>query len=68
MSVRTDNEDRLPEEPLASPLPYERPRLGRVRLEADQVLATGCKSDQIGPNSGSDASCLVGPCSSVVGS
>ena len=51
-------------------LPYERPRLGRVRLEADQVLTTGCKV-AAGPNSGSGGAgqlCTMGPCNSTTGS
>ena len=46
-------------------MPYERPQLGRVRLEADQVLTNGCKQGG-GPNHGFDNACSVGPCNSKV--
>ena len=51
-------------------LPYERPHLARVRLEADQVLSGGCKLNSSGPNSGSAVSCAypTGPCNKTLGS
>ena len=49
-------------------LPYERPRLGRVHLQAEQVLATGCKTDSSGPNSGQLNACTLGPCGAIEGS
>jgi hypothetical protein len=49
-------------------LPYERPQLGKVRLEADQVLTAGCKTGPA-PNSGASANiCTVGPCNQTIGS
>lgn len=51
-------------------LVYERPRLGRVRLEADQVLSNGCKSTY-GMNygqTGNPCSLKAGPCNQKVGS
>ena len=48
-------------------LPYRRPRLGRVHLDAEQILATGCKSGDVGPNSGQDSPCNVGPCGGIQG-
>ena len=48
-------------------LPYRKPTLGRVRLEADQVLTSGCKTGPA-PNSGSAQLCTVAPCNNTIGS
>lgn len=48
-------------------LPYQRPTLGRVRLEADQVLTAGCKTGPA-PNSGAQNLCNLGPCNVTLGS
>ena len=50
--------------------PYRKPRLGTVRLEADQVLTTGCKTTGESRNSAVGDLCseLSGPCRLTVGS
>jgi hypothetical protein len=42
--------------------PYLRPQLGRVRVEADQVLAIGCKSTGFG-DAPLATPCALGTCS-----
>jgi hypothetical protein len=50
-------------------LPYERPQLGRVRLEADQVLTTGCKLSSGDTNKHVTGSCAAtGSCNYKTGS
>ena len=66
MSERPEEWGSTPADP-APRLPYERPRLGRVRLQAEQILATGCKSGNLGPNSGQDSPCNLGPCGQIQG-
>jgi hypothetical protein len=51
----------------ATRLPYERPRLGRVRLDADQVLTAGCKVTPPAVGSGT-STCTGGLCRSTTGS
>ena len=51
--------------------PYRRPRLGRVRLEADQVLTAGCKTVSSSRNSGIGLPCYTpesGTCNQTTGS
>lgn len=48
-------------------LPYRRPQLGKVRLEADQVLDAGCKTQPNG-TSAVTSTCLTGVCSQTIGS
>jgi hypothetical protein len=47
-------------------LPYARPHLGRVRLEAEQVLDAGCKLTPDGPGLG-PSQCIGGGCHSNTG-
>jgi hypothetical protein len=46
-------------------LPYEPPHLGRVRLEADQVLGLGCKTAGQHISGGT---CATGPCGTEIAS
>jgi hypothetical protein len=48
-------------------LPYRRPQLGRVRLEADQVLTAGCKVVPLATGSGT-STCTGGLCNATTGS
>jgi hypothetical protein len=43
--------------------PYQAPRLGRVDLEAEEVLGVGCKLSTISVGSGSPINCVVKACS-----
>ena len=47
-------------------MPYQQPRLGKVRLEADQVLGVGCKATYGAP--ASTSYCNTGPCNSKLSS
>ena len=38
-------------------LPYERPRLGRVKLAVDEVLVVGCKADALAVNRHGGTTC-----------
>ncbi|OQA29040.1 MAG: hypothetical protein BWY59_00567 [Verrucomicrobia bacterium ADurb.Bin345] len=46
---------------------YEKPRIRAIRLSADEVLATGCKTSPVSIGFGSNL-CTSGFCSSNVGS
>ena len=48
-------------------LPYQRPRLGRVELAAEQVLSSGCKTNSGSGNVGSGSVCSSGSCSTIIG-
>jgi len=50
-----------------SKLPYERPRLRTIKLSADEVLATGCKTSPVSMGFGGNA-CMSGFCSNTTGS
>ena len=41
---------------------WEAPRLGRLKLEADQVLANGCKSDHTSTYGKSSSPCSISSC------
>jgi len=45
--------------------PYQPPQLARVDLQADEVLATGCKMTTWGIASGSTINCIVRACSAA---
>ena len=47
--------------------PYEKPKLRAIRLSADEVLATGCKTSPVSTGFGSNL-CTSGFCSSTTGS
>lgn len=53
--------------PAGDKKPYERPRLRTIRLSADEVLSTGCKTSPVTTGFGS-ALCTSGFCSSTTGS
>lgn len=38
---------------------YEKPRLRRIKLEAGEVLAKGCKMEAAGSNFGQQVGCLA---------
>jgi hypothetical protein len=46
---------------------YEKPRVRAIRLSADEVLATGCKTSPVSVGFGSNL-CTSGFCSSTPGS
>ena len=46
---------------------YDKPRLRIIRLSADEVLATGCKTSPVSTGFGSNL-CTSGVCSSTTGS
>ena len=46
---------------------YEKPRMRTIRLSADEVLATGCKTSPVSTGFGSNL-CTSGFCSSTTGS
>jgi hypothetical protein len=46
---------------------YEKPRLRTIKLSADEVLATGCKTSPVSMGFGSNA-CMSGFCSNTTGS
>ncbi len=46
---------------------YEKPRLRTIKLSADEVLSTGCKTSPVSTGFGSNL-CLSGVCSSTTGS
>jgi hypothetical protein len=48
--------------------PYEKPRLRRIELAAEEVLATGCKMFPGDPGGVSGAGCTVVACSTTTGS
>ena len=39
--------------------PYEKPRLRRIKLEAGEVLAKGCKLEGAGSNFGNPVGCIA---------
>ncbi len=47
--------------------PYVKPQIRAIRLAADEVLATGCKTSPVSFGFGSNL-CTSGFCSSVTGS
>ena len=47
--------------------PYEKPRLRTIKLSADEVLATGCKTSPVTTGFGSNL-CTSGFCSNTTGS
>lgn len=47
--------------------PYEKPRLRTIKLSADEVLATGCKTSPVSTGFGSNL-CMSGFCSNTTGS
>lgn len=47
--------------------PYVKPQIRAIKLAADEVLATGCKTSPVSFGFGSNL-CTSGFCSSVVGS
>ena len=47
--------------------PYEKPRLRIIKLSADEVLSSGCKTSPVSTGFGSNL-CLSGFCSSSTGS
>lgn len=47
--------------------PYEKPRLRTIKLSADEVLATGCKTSPVTTGFGSNL-CTSGFCASTTGS
>jgi hypothetical protein len=47
--------------------PYEKPRLRTIKLSADEVLSTGCKTSPVSTGFGSNL-CMSGFCSSSTGS
>lgn len=47
--------------------PYEKPRLRIIKLSADEVLATGCKTSPVSTGFGSNM-CMSGFCSNTTGS
>ena len=47
--------------------PYEKPRLRTIKLSADEVLSTGCKTSPFSSGFGSNL-CTSGFCSSEPGS
>lgn len=47
--------------------PYVKPQVRAIKLAADEVLATGCKTSPVSFGFGSNL-CTSGFCSSVVGS
>jgi len=46
---------------------YEKPRLRAIRLSADEVLSTGCKTSPVASGFGSNL-CTSGFCASTTGS
>lgn len=46
---------------------YEKPRLRTIKLSADEVLASGCKTSPVSTGFGSNL-CTSGFCSSTTGS
>ena len=48
--------------------PYEKPRLRRIELAAEEVLATGCKMFPGDPGGVSGSGCTVVACSTTTGS
>ncbi len=47
--------------------PYEKPRLRTIKLSADEVLSTGCKTSPVSTGFGSNM-CMSGFCSNTTGS
>jgi hypothetical protein len=49
--------------------PYEKPKLRRIELAADEVLSVGCKTANFDPNGVAGNGCgPASPCSSIKGS
>ncbi len=46
---------------------YEKPRLRTIKLSADEVLSTGCKTSAVSTGFGGNL-CLTGACSNTPGS
>jgi hypothetical protein len=67
MSVeRRDRQEEIPQRDSTGRRPYSPPQLGRVSLEADQVLGVGCKTQsQVGNTSNPPMGgyCGITPCS-----
>lgn len=47
--------------------PYEKPHLRTIKLSADEVLSTGCKTSPVSTGFGSNM-CMSGFCSNTTGS
>ncbi|MBI5640290.1 MAG: hypothetical protein HZA17_07695 [Nitrospirae bacterium] len=48
--------------------PYEKPRLRIIKLAAEEVLTTGCKTAFADPKGVAGSGCLTGVCSMNLGS